>query len=65
MKIRRELDNGKIMTLCVKCDHISHTYRGKCTYCGEQKEYDFFFSLPTKERENLLEILIEYNKQSE
>lgn len=60
MKYLKRCPNGKIMTYCIHCDRISHTYNNKCTVCGKLKEYDFFFSLPKENREKLLKTLMDY-----
>ena len=63
MEFSRKLDNGKVMTLCIHCERISHTYAGKCTCCGGSKEYDFFFKLGEKDRDKLLQTLNDLQKQ--
>lgn len=63
MELTRKLANGKVMTLCIHCDRVSHTYNGKCTCCGSFKEYDFFFKLDAEKRTKLLDTLSQYNKK--
>lgn len=64
MELSKTLANGKIMTLCIKCNRITHTYRNNCTGCGENKEYHSFFSLSYYEREELLKIMSDYHYSS-
>lgn len=55
----KKQNRDNIMTLCVSCNSITHTYLSSCTRCGKSKKYDFIFELDNYSRKRLLKILEE------
>lgn len=57
----KAVPGGKVMTICVGCDNVTHTYSGKCTRCGSLKQYDSIFRMAKERREKLATYLQEFN----